>query len=225
MKKAIYVEDNLDLAATITHNLKSLNINTLHFKSGTDALLEFDRSLPDLVILDIKIQGNLDGFDIARIIRSKSQIPILFSTDIVEEIQIKKLLQFSNSDYILKPFSLNEFQLRVQKMFDLIVAKQEFKLGNFRFNPGEQKLRYGDATCRLGNCENNLLTILCEHKGIFIGKDFICKRIWGEDDFKIKDQTLLNCVSRLRKFLKPDPNVLIESNMKLKLRIIVNDGV
>jgi DNA-binding response OmpR family regulator len=224
MKKAIYVEDDLNLASTIIYLLKTLKINVSHFTSGTDALYEFSRSTPDLVILDIKIPGSLDGFDVARIIRSKSQVPILFSTGITEENEMNKLLKFSNSDHILKPFSPNEFQLRVQKMFDLIVAKEEFKLGNLIFNPGEQKLSHGDETVHLGNCENNVLTILCEHMGIFIGKDFICKKVWGEDDFKMKDQTLLNCISKLRKLLKTEPNVVIESNMKLKLRIIVNNN-
>jgi DNA-binding response OmpR family regulator len=223
MKKAIYVEDDLHLASTIIYTLKTLKINVSHFTSGTDALYEFDRNIPDLIILDIKIQGNLDGFDVARIIRSRSQVPILFSTGIEEDSELRKLLNFSNSDYILKPFTINEFQLRVQKMIELIVAKEVFKLGKLRFNPAKQKLNNGNETVHLGNCENNVLTILCEHMGIFIGKDFICKKIWGEDDLKMKDQTLLNCISKLRRFLKPDPNVVIESNMKLKLRIIVNE--
>lgn len=219
--KSAYLEDDPNLAFPIISFLKTLKINVLHFTFGADALCEFDRITPDIVILDIKVPGNLDGFDVAHIIRSKSQVPILFSTGITDEREMKKLIQFSNSDYILKPFNLSEFQLRIHKMFDLIVAKQNFKLGNFSFNPTEQKLSYGDVTVRLGNCENNILTILCEHMGIFIGKDFICKKIWGEDDFKMKDQTLLNCISRLRKSLNSDPNVIIESNMKLKLRIIV----
>jgi DNA-binding response OmpR family regulator len=225
LKKAIYVEDDLNLASTIIYLLQTLKINVSHFTSGTDALYEFSRSTPDLVILDIKIQGSLDGFDVARIIRSKSQVPILFSTGISEENEMSKLLKFSNSDHILKPFSSNEFQLRVLKMFDLIVAKQIVQLGKLRFNPAEQKLFNGDESIRMGNCENNVLTILCEHMGIFIGKDFICKKVWGEDDFKMKDQTLLNSISKLRKYLKPDPNVVIESNMKLKLRIIVHELV
>jgi DNA-binding response OmpR family regulator len=222
MKKAIYVEDDHNLASNIIYLLQSLKINVSHFTSGTDALYEFSRSTPDLVILDIKIQGSLDGFDVARIIRSKSQVPILFSTGITEEKEMNKLLKFSNSDHIFKPFNSKEFRLRIEKMFDLIAARQEFKLGNLIFNPGEQKLINGDVIVHLGNCENNVLSILCEHIGIFIGKDFICKKIWGEDDFKMKDQTLLNCISKLRKLLKTEPNVVIESNMKLKLRIIVN---
>lgn len=222
MKKAIYIEDDISFATPIIYTLKNLKINVLHFTSGTDALNEFDRSIPDLVILDIRIEGNLDGFDVARIIRSKSQVPILFSTGITDEEEMSKLLKFSYSDLMLKPFNINEFRLRIQKMFDLIVAKQKFMLGNFSFNPTEQKLCYGDETVRLGNCENNVLTILCEHIGIFIGKDYICKKVWAEDDFKMKDQTLLNCISKLRRLLRPDPNVVIESNMKLKLRIIVN---
>ena len=223
MKKAIYVEDDINFATPIIYTLKNLKINVLHFTSGTDALNEFDRSIPDLVILDIRIEGNLDGFDVARIIRSKSQVPILFSTGITDEDEMSKLLKFSYSDYMLKPFNLQEFRLRIQKMFELIVAKQKFILGNFSFNPTEQMLCLEDKTIRLGNCENNVLTILCEHIGIFIGKDYICKKVWAEDDFKMKDQTLLNCISKLRRLLKPDPNVVIESNMKLKLRIIVNE--
>lgn len=223
MKKAIYIEDDISFATPIIYTLKNLRINVLHFTSGTDALNEFDRSIPDLVILDIRIEGNLDGFDVARIIRSKSQVPILFSTGITDEEEMSKLLKFSYSDLMLKPFNINEFRLRIQKMFDLIVAKQKFMLGNFSYNPTEQKLYHGDKMIRLGNCENNVLTILCEHIGIFIGKDYICKKVWAEDDFKMKDQTLLNCISKLRRLLKPDPNVVIESNMKLKLRIIVNE--
>lgn len=183
MKKAIYIEDDISFATPIIYTLKNLKINVLHFTSGTDALNEFDRSIPDLVILDIKLEGSLDGFDVARIIRSKSQVPILFSTGITDEEEMSKLLKFSYSDLMLKPFNINEFRLRIQKMFDLIVAKQKFMLGNFSFNPTEQMLYYGDKTIRLGNCENNVLTILCEHIGIFIGKDYICKKVWAEDDF------------------------------------------
>lgn len=115
MKKAIYVEDDLNLASAIICILKTFKINVLHFTSGTDALCEFDRTTTDFVLLDIKIPGSLDGFDIARIIRSRSQVPILFTTGISEENELSKLLNFSNSDYILKPFSMNEFRLRIQK--------------------------------------------------------------------------------------------------------------
>lgn len=164
---------------------------------------------------------NLSGLDIARIIRSKSQVPILFSTFIVNKAEMNRLLGISNSDYIMKPFHLNEFQLRVKKMLDQVVARSEIKLGNFRYSPGEQTLAFGTEVNRLGNSENNVLSLLCEHRGFFVGKDLICKRIWGEDDFRLRDQTLLNCISKLRKMLKSDPSVLIESNMKLKLRIVV----
>jgi len=108
MRKAIYLEDDPNLAFPIISFLKTLKINVLHFAFGADALCEFDRITPDIVILDIKVPGNLDGFDVAHIIRSKSQVPILFSTGITDEREMKKLIQFSNSDYILKPFNLSE---------------------------------------------------------------------------------------------------------------------
>ena len=111
MKKAIYIDDDISFATPIIYTLKNLKINVLHFTSRTDALNEFDRSIPDLVILDIKLEGSLDGFDVARIIRSKSQVPILFSTGITDEEEMSKLLKFSYSDLMLKPFNINEFRL------------------------------------------------------------------------------------------------------------------
>lgn len=221
MRKAIYVEPDHDLAISVILNLKTINIHVTYFNTGNEALNEFERTFPDLILLDLNLSGNLSGFDIARIIRSKSQVPILFSTFIMNKAEMKKLLGISNSDYILKPFHLDEFQLRVQKMLAHVVVRSEIWLGSLRYSPSEQLLTNGAEIIRLGNSENNVLSLLCEHRGFFVGKDLICKRIWGEDDFRLRDQTLLNCISKLRKMLKSDPSVLIESNMKLKLRIVV----
>lgn len=139
--KAIYVEADHELATNIILNLKTINNLVIHFSSGTEALFEFKRNAPDFFLLDLNISGNLSGLDIARIIRSKSQVPIFFSTFIVNKTEMNKLLGISNSDYIMKPFHLNEFQLRVKKMLKsdpnvLIESNMKLKLRIVVYAPG-----------------------------------------------------------------------------------------
>ncbi len=222
MKKALYVEDDNNLASTIIHVLNHLNIDVQHFRSGESALIYFVKSKPDMILLDIKLEGKLDGFDVARIIRSKSHAPILFITSHDKTNVINKILKFNNFDYIHKPFTLNEFRLRIHKMLNIIVASSEFKIGNFIFYPGQQMLFIHGNYFHLNMTENLVLKLLCEHMHEFIGKCFIAKEVWKEEDFKIRDASLLNIISRLRKALKPDPSVIIQSNMKFKIRITVN---
>ena len=122
MKRALYVEDDQNLASTIIQVLNHLNIDVRHFCTGESALVDFEKIKPDLILLDVMLAGKLDGLDVARIIRSKTQSPLLFITCLDETNDINKFLKFSNFDYIHKPFSINEFRLRIHNMISKIVA-------------------------------------------------------------------------------------------------------
>lgn len=221
MKKALYIEDDQNLASTIIQVLNQLNIDVRHFCTGESALIEFGKIKPDMILLDVMLPGKLDGLEVARMIRTKTQAPILFITSLDETNDINKLLKFNNFDYIHKPFNVNEFRLRIHNMISKIVASSQYIIGNVIFNPGQQSLLIHGNDIRLNITESLVLQVLCDNMHEYVGKSYIAKEVWREDDFKIRDASILNIISRLRKALKADPTVEIQSNMKLKIRITV----
>ncbi len=107
------VEDERDLAGIIADFVTAEGHRARVISDGAQALAEFQRAPPDLIVLDIMLPG-LDGIALCRAVRESSDVPIIMVTAKVEEIDRLLGLQVGADDYVCKPFSPRELMLRIQ---------------------------------------------------------------------------------------------------------------
>ena len=226
MKKVLYVEDDMNLAATIRSTLINFQLEVKHFLNGENALALFPDYQPDLVILDIKLNGEMDGFDVAESIRLKSNTPILFTSSLEEDHHLEKGFRYINMDYIRKPFSIKELKLRINRMLHQDISsnlpRKQYILGKFTYIPFEQSLQYQDTHIHLSYYENEVLLMLCKHKQQFVSRDNMIREIWQIHDHVLKEPSYYNIITKLRKILQSDPRIKIESCLRSKVRLVIN---
>ncbi len=108
------VDDEAHLRTTVAKALRREGCRVQAFPDGAEAWCEFERTLPDLAILDI-IMPRMDGLELCRRIRGLSQtVPVMFLTSRDEEFDRVLGLELGADDYLCKPFSLRELAARVK---------------------------------------------------------------------------------------------------------------
>ncbi|MEI7490703.1 MAG: response regulator transcription factor [Bacteroidota bacterium] len=213
--KLLYVEDDLALSFVTRDNLEIRGYRVDHAGDGMSALEMMKNSEYDLCILDVMLP-KMDGFTLAARIRAVNQgIPILFLTARSSGEDRISGLTLGGDDYITKPFSMEELVLKIEvflKRKNIVPMADPLpvKLGEFTYDYRNQQLSYGEKPRVLTQKENELLAFLIENKGRILKREEILRKVWGNDDIYFS-RSLDVFVSRLRKVLKPDPQIVIET--------------
>lgn len=210
--RLLYVEDDVSLAFVTRDNLQLKGHEIVHCADGRTALDAFRKGNFDLCILDVMLP-EMDGFELAQKIRMNDpHIPIIFLT--AKAMQDDKLhgLRIGGDDYITKPFSIEELELKVQIFLKRRVVKDaedlptSFEIGSYTFE--YEDLMLNDQ--RLTQREADVLRLLAVHINEIVKREIILKEIWGEDDY-FHGRSLDVFISRLRKYLSGDTTVSIEN--------------
>lgn len=224
MKKILIVEDDLNLGTTLTDALEMQGFKVLYLPTDEGVISKFKTFQPDIVILDVMLNGKLDGFEIAKLIRDENNTPILFTTSCDGQEDFQKGFSVNNSDYVRKPYRLVEILLRLEKLMStpkLIDRDTEpFLLGNFSFFPNEQALKYECEKIHLNKIETAVLDILCKNTNVFISRKEIVMAVWSEHDPLCKEGSLNNIISNLRKYLQQDNRIILESRVGMGVRLL-----
>ncbi len=212
----LLVEDDMNLGFVIQDNLKIEGYHVHLSKDGKEGLKAFNEAKYDLCILDVMLPKK-DGFSLAEDIRKLSlEVPIVFLTaKSMTEDKIKGF-KAGADDYITKPFSMDEFSLRIEailKRTGSISAKKSngFELGKYFFDSSNYKLSIGEAEIKqLTKKEADILRILCEQKGNVVERDLILNLVWGDDSY-FNGRSLDVFITKLRKYLKKDISINIKN--------------
>jgi len=190
----LIVEDEPALRDTLTYNLKKNGFTVEAVGDGRSAIESARRLIPDLIILDIMLP-ELDGLEVARILRKEMNTPILMLTARDDEIDRVVGLEVGADDYLTKPFSMRELMARVKAQLRRTRLLQEelgkkgagakhhttLSFGNLVINLTRREVTlYGDPI-KLKPKEYELLEFFAEHKGQMLTRDFILERVWGWD--------------------------------------------
>jgi len=192
-EKILIVEDEVALRETLSYNLKKEGYAVESAGDGRSALEAARRTQPDLMVLDLMLP-ELDGFEVCRILRKESTIPILMLTARDDEIDRVVGLEVGADDYLTKPFSMRELLARVKAQLRRSRLIRETVLQPESEKP-HQQLRFGDLVIdqirrevtlnqkpiQLKPQEYDLLVFFGEHKGQMLSREFILERVWGWD--------------------------------------------
>ena len=220
-KKAnlLLVEDDTNLGFVIQDSLKRKGYTVHLARDGKEGLKFFNDTSYDLCILDVMLP-NKDGFSLAEDIRSlNKRIPIIFlSAKSQPEDKIKGFKK-GGDDYMTKPFSHEELLMRIEAILrrthgedaDVKNDKDVFKLGDFTFDRPNYMLNHiTDETRKLTKKEAEVLRLLCMHQGQILTRELVLNMVWGDDTYFL-GRSLDVFISRLRKYLKPEPRVSINN--------------
>lgn len=137
MKKILIVEDEVELANNLSEILSNLDYKVASVVDNAPSALEFlEHNDVDLVLMDILINGDLDGIDLAYKIRESYDLPIVFSTAYSGTEYLERISSEIHEGYLLKPFSLESLKTAV--FFGL--KRHEEKKGKSRKSKGSLKI-------------------------------------------------------------------------------------
>lgn len=211
----LYVEDDEVLSYVTKDNLELNGFAVSHAATGKEAIRLFKQGTYDLCLVDVMLP-EMDGFAVAEEIRSRhSEIPIIFLT--AKSLKEDKLkgLKLGADDYITKPFSIEELLLKIKvflkrKHIVGVHDPQSLKIGKFELDFDNLKLINGENAEQMTKKEAELLRLLILNKNKIVERSTILERIWGENDY-FMGRSMDVFISRLRKYLKGDPEISLEN--------------
>jgi DNA-binding response OmpR family regulator len=177
----LLVEDEHSIGSMTRGYLERSGWRVVWVRSGEEALAEIGRHQVRIVILDIRLPG-IDGFDVARMVRTRSDVPILMLTARDEEPDRVAGLELGADDYLTKPFSPRELVARMKAVLrrtDGRGAEDVLTLDDVVLNRNAREVVVGGRTVDLTTKEFDLLATLLENPGIVVSRDQLLDRVWG----------------------------------------------
>jgi DNA-binding response OmpR family regulator len=177
----LLVEDEHSIGSMTRGYLERSGYRVVWVRTGEEALAEVDRHPVRIVVLDIRLPG-MDGFDVARTLRTKSEVPILMLTARDEEPDRVAGLELGADDYLTKPFSPRELVARMKAVLrrtDGRSAEDVLTLADVKLDRSAREVTVDERPVELTTKEFDLLATLLENPGIVISRDQLLDRVWG----------------------------------------------
>jgi DNA-binding response OmpR family regulator len=212
--RILLAEDDSNLGILLRNYLMAKSYETTLFVNGIQALEAFSKDVFNLCILDI-MMPEMDGLSLAKEIRLTSpEIPIIFLTAKNQKEDIIEGFKSGADDYITKPFSMEELLYRIEAILRRTSntsgnkKEESYVIGGYSFHALKQLLIYRDQPIKLTTKESELLELLCRHKNEILERNFALKTIWIDDNY-FNARSMDVYITRLRKYLRKDPDVKI----------------
>ncbi len=217
--RILIIEDDLHIAEGLMLNLKMQGHAVKISGDGVSGLTDWKHWRPHLIVLDIMLPG-IDGLSVLQSIRLEDEkLPILVLSARATVDDKVKGLRYGVDDYLAKPFNLEEFLLRVERLLkraywekqqiDAEAAVPEDIPEVLRFGENQVNTLTGAAQCRAGNVqlteqELKLLKLFVRHRGKPLRRSKILEIGWGYTG-GMSTRTVDNFIVRFRKYFEDDP--------------------
>ncbi len=213
--KVLVVEDDRNLLEVLRYNLAKEGFEVLTASDGAQGLETARSNSPDLIILDVMLP-KLDGYEVCRILRKETNVPILMLTARIEETDRVVGLEVGADDYLTKPFSMRELMARIRAMLRRVdmmrseataamePASPPLKLADLEIDTARHRVSRGGANIELSRMEFSLLEFLARNHGQVFSRDHLLERVWGYD-YTGDTRTVDVHMSWLRRKIEADP--------------------
>jgi DNA-binding response OmpR family regulator len=181
--RILLVEDEKTLRETLAYNLTQAGYQVVQSSNGLDALDLARAETLQLIVLDILLP-ELDGLSFCRILRRERSTPIIFVTARGGELDRIIGLESGADDYIVKPFSLEEFMARVRGVLrraSVIRLIEQVESGNLTVDLRGRRASLNGQPLKLSQKEFDLLSILMQNRGVVLTRDLLVQQVWGLD--------------------------------------------
>lgn len=211
----LLVEDDHNLGNLLKEYLEEKEYNVSLASDGKEGLKKFKQNQYDICILDV-MMPIMDGFTLAKEIRILNKdVPLIFLTAKAMKEDAIEGFNVGADDYITKPFSTEELLLRLKAILRRTSSRnaskneqKEFRIGKYHFDFDHQVLTIGDESMRLTTREAQLLKLFCMNQNEVLDRNFALKSIWQDDNY-FNGRSMDVYITKLRKYLKNDPDIEI----------------
>ncbi|MBZ5511627.1 MAG: response regulator transcription factor [Acidobacteriia bacterium] len=205
--KILIVDDEPQITRVLKTTLSSRGYSTRTAADGDDALQVIKEWSPDLLITDLRMP-NMDGLQLCRHLRTKSQIPIIVLSVRGEERTKVEALDAGADDYVTKPFSTNELLARVRATLRRALAAQPpespvIAIGDFRIDLQAHSVQVKNQEVRLTPKEFDVLVYLAQRAGKIVTHRALLAAVWGDTSTE-QPEYLRVVIGHLRKKLEAD---------------------
>lgn len=226
--KILLAEDDQNLGTILKAYLEAKGFPTVLCVNGKEAWEVFNRQEFDFCIIDVMMPLK-DGFSLTQDIRKiNREIPVLFLTAKSMQQDILKGFSAGADDYLTKPFSMEELVARIQAILRRIdisssgISRQNevFEIGILKFDFQKQTLETPEGEVKLTSKEAALLKMLCEKPNAVLERTEALKSIWQDDSY-FNARSMDVYITKIRKYLKADPNVNIVNVHGVGFKLLV----
>ncbi|MGH2965795.1 MAG: response regulator [Solirubrobacterales bacterium] len=209
--RILLVDDEQSVQTLLTYPLLKEGYEVVSAHDGREALDRFAEQRFDLVVLDIMLP-HVDGIEVCRRIRSRSQVPIIMLTAKDDEIDKVLGLEMGADDYITKPFSVREFRSRVRaalRRTEMLRGRpggeEPIAIGDLKIDFERRTVSMGDEGLRLTYVEFEVLAALARSPGRVHTREMLLEQVWGDSAYR-DSRTIDVHIRHLREKLERDPS-------------------
>ncbi|MBR2068533.1 MAG: response regulator transcription factor [Candidatus Gastranaerophilales bacterium] len=215
-QKILVVDDEASIRRILETRLKMAGYNVVTAEDGEEAVELFNKTNPDIVILDV-MMPKMDGYGVTREIRRVSDVPIIILTALGDVSERITGLELGADDYVIKPFSPKELEARVKAVLRRTVSKDitvptgkttknVITTGQIKIDTARRQVYRKNERIRLTGMEFSLLELLVNNSGQAYSRNEILQHVWAyPPDHRIDTRVVDVHISRLRSKLETDP--------------------
>lgn len=217
-KGILIVDDEVELLDLIEISLRKEGFKNIYrAERGKKAIEIIDKENIELAVLDVMLP-DMEGYDICRYIRLKSNMPVIFLSAKGDEEDRIIGLATGADDYVSKPFSIKELILRIKIKLKRVIEFEEtiattdkeslsdvLEVGDFTIDKLKMEVKKKGQGIELKAKEYKMFLYMAENKNQIISKERFCNEVWGEDFFGF-DNTITVHIRRLREKIEEDPS-------------------
>jgi DNA-binding response OmpR family regulator len=206
----LVVDDDRDIADIIGYSLRKEGHRPILAHSGEEALALAERSLPDLVVLDVMLPG-LSGFDVCRKLRERGPVPVILLTARGEEADRVWGLDLGADDYVTKPFSHRELLARIRAVSRRAAAaatpdQGAVQVGELKIDFDRRAVSIGQRLVELTPKEYDILHCLAINAGRVVPHERLLAFVWGSSSLDSDVDQLKVHMRHLREKLERNPS-------------------
>jgi DNA-binding response OmpR family regulator len=183
-QRILVVEDEANIASFVAMYLQKAGYEVGVARNGAEALAKAGADAPALIVLDLMLP-DIDGVDVCRRIRQRSDVPILMLTARDDDVDKIIGLEVGADDYLTKPFNPRELVARVKSILRRSTTRRTLPEGGFlehgvlRIDSGRREVTVAGDEVQLAPKEFDLLWELLDHRGLVLTRDQLLERVWG----------------------------------------------
>jgi DNA-binding response OmpR family regulator len=207
--RILLVDDEQSVQTLLTYPLRKEGYDVVSAEDGREALDRFSEQEFDLVVLDV-MMPRLDGIEVCRRLRARSQVPIIMLTARDDEVDKVIGLEMGADDYITKPFSVREFRSRVRAVLrrsEMIGAKggseEPITSGDLEIDFERRAVSIRGEPVRLTYVEFEILAALARSPGKVMSRESLLEQVWGDSAYR-DPRTIDVHIRHLREKLEHD---------------------
>jgi two-component system alkaline phosphatase synthesis response regulator PhoP len=205
-KRVLVVDDDAKTVELVKLYLNRDGYRVFTAYDGNEALRLAREKRPDLIVLDVMLPG-IDGFEVCRIIRAESDVPVIMLTALTTDQDKLEGLELGADDYVTKPFSPRELAARVRAVLRRLPGErgpEEISFGPINVNFLRREASLEGRPLNLTSAEFKLLGILVREPGRVFSRPELIEKALGFN-FEGFDRTIDVHILNLRRKLEPDP--------------------